>query len=887
MPFAVTLHVSAERLPLAPRSWEPFRIGLPVRRGHLQPDTPLHLRHAEGVSPVQVTVQDRWPDGSVRWILLEGAIPAGSASRPYQVGTDRSESGPYHVEEIGAESRAAGSESRPCQLSVIESAEGWTVATGTATFVVGRGGLFGLRQVSVGEVALPLDRAGLTVTAHDGASVLVQPREVRLVRQGACAALFEFEGRATIGTAPLVVFGELEFFASVSTVRVRVTQRNPRAATHPDGHFDLGSERSLRLRSSEVRLPLEEAPGEVRLDTGDGRTFAGAAVSVHQESSGGERWNHHIHMDATRRVPLSFQGFRATVDGSTTTGRRAEPLLTLERPEFAIVVAAPRFWQNFPMGLAADATGLTLGLFAPLSLGLHELQGGEQKTHEFVLEFRGAPQGSVDAAASLDWVRRPRLLHAAPEYYASTGVIHGLVPKSQSTSPDYERLIDSAIEGPNSFDVKRETVDQYGWRHFGDIWGDHEAVFYQGDDGPLVSHYNNQYDPVQGFAFQFLRSADARWWRQMDELAAHVADIDVYHTDEDKSAYNHGLFWHTAHYIDADTSTHRAYPKRGSGGGGPSGGHLYPSGLMLHAYLTGTRLSRATALELADYVITCDDGALTFMKWLSRAPTGVATASGTEHYHGPGRAAGNSINALLEGLKATGDERYARKIDELLRRVFHPATDIASLNLLDAENKWFYMMYAHSLGKYLDWCVDEGLANLVGPAVPAGPHMARDTYEYARACFLHLMRWAVEHERPYLDKPEELEYPTETWAAQDMRKCDVFLAAARHAETDDERRRYLEKARFFFDYSVQALKGFETRHLCRPVVLLLSFGWRWFGEGDAAAMPPVKPLPARDCGRPTTFVAQKPQFLKRAKLIVAIGGVAAVVLVLLAVMSYW
>ena len=48
----------------------------------------------------------------------------------------------------------------------------------------------------------------------------------------------------------------------------------------------------------------------------------------------------------------------------------------------------------------------------------------------------------------------------------------------------------------------------------------------------------------------------------MHELALHVRDIDVYHTDGDKSAYNHGLFWHTWHYVDVGTSNHRAHPSR-------------------------------------------------------------------------------------------------------------------------------------------------------------------------------------------------------------------------------------------------------------------------------------------------------------------------------------
>ena len=40
----------------------------------------------------------------------------------------------------------------------------------------------------------------------------------------------------------------------------------------------------------------------------------------------------------------------------------------------------------------------------------------------------------------------------------------------------------------------------------------------------------------------------------------------------------------------------------------------------------------------------------------------------------------------------------------------------------------------------------------------------------------------VEHERPYLDHPEQLEYPTETWAAQELRKANVLRWAARYAD---------------------------------------------------------------------------------------------------------
>ena len=52
--------------------------------------------------------------------------------------------------------------------------------------------------------------------------------------------------------------------------------------------------------------------------------------------------------------------------------------------------------------------------------------------------------------------------------------------------------------------------------------------------------------------------------------------------------------------------------------------------------------------------------------------------------------------------------------------------------------------------------------------------------EYAQASLLHYARWMAQHEYPYLEKPERLEFSTETWAARDIRKADVFLAAQHH-----------------------------------------------------------------------------------------------------------
>src|SRR5262249_16704714 len=232
-------------------------------------------------------------------------------------------------------------------------------------------------------------------------------------------------------------------------------------------------------------------------------------------------------------------------------------------------------------------------------------------------------------------------------------------------------------------------------------------------------------------------------------------------------------------------------------------------------------------------------------------------------YHGPGRGSANSLAALLDGHQLTGEPAFRAKAEELIRRVVHPADDVPARNLLDAENRWFYVMFLQSLGKYLQHKI------VLGPLDGA--------YAYGRASLLHYARWMADHEYPYLQKPEILEYPTETWAAQDMRKSEVFWYAWLHAP-DEQRERFRERARFFFDYSVRTLEGMPTRRLCRPVALRLppGFGRGWFGRTPGAGAPAPDAPPA-DFGRPATFEPQKARALRRFKRLAALGAAAGVV----------
>jgi hypothetical protein len=831
------------------RRLEPVTSGIPWPRGALMDASHLVMRDEQGGPvPLQARCLDQWPDRSVRWVLLDWQASVMAKAR-------------FRLE---IDPEAATTAFGPKVTTAERPDGGLDVNTGRARFHLRASGPFPFKSVVVDDIAA-IDAARTRLTVEDGSGAIYEPKadRVELIEAGPLRTVVRFEGDLAHKSArPLGHFVlDIHFFAGSATVRFVLTLHNPRKANHPGGFWNLGNGDSIYLRDASLALALPAGPGDptVRCSAehqAPYRRFE-ADFEIYQDSSGGENWQSSNHVNRNRVVPHSFRGYRLRSGGREESGLRSTPIVSIERDGSALAVAMEHFWQNFPKAIEASGDALTLRLFPRQYADVHELQGGEQKTHVFFVAFR--PDGVTDA--TLDWCRAPLHPRATTAWYCASGAIPYLTPGADDPNTTYLALVDAAIEGEDTFERKREVIDEYGWRHFGDVYGDHEAVFHTGPT-PLVSHYNNQYDNLAGFAYQFLRSGDLRWWNQMDELARHVIDIDIYHTTRDRSAYNNGLFWHTYHYVDADTSTHRSYPRAGKVcGGGPSGGHNYTTGLMLHHFITGDPLSRSAAIGLARWVIDMDDGQKTIFRWLDRGYHGHATASGSPLYHGPGRAPANSVSALLDGHRLTRDPEFLEKTEQLIRRCIHPADDIATRDLLDAENKWFYTMFLQALGRYMDYKEELGALDRM--------------YAYAREGLLRYARWMADHEYPYLEKPEILEYPTETWAAQDMRKSDVFKLAAKHA-SGGERARFLERSEFFFRSSTTTLAGMPTRTLARPVILMLTNGYlHAYFQRHPDVSSPMQAEGHADFGTPEVFVPQKYKAIRKLKALTAVAAVIA------------
>lgn len=799
---------------------QPVTAGLPFPNGVLPSATSIVLTDADGHSrPVQTKSLATWDNGSVRWLLLDFVAKAGPTV--------------FHLRSAAATAIAAAS-----RVVVQTDEREYVINTGLTVFRVGRVNQHPLLQVDQG-LSRALDPATKAIVLTDAKGRAQQPRfeQAVLESEGPVRATIRLDGHF-VGRAACRFIARLCFFAGTGLVRLRFTIHNPRRAKHRGNLWDLGDRGSIYFRDLSVELGLSNSnAAQVHYSADLDQPLREAPFGrfeLYQDSSGGDNWHSRNHINRHGVVPHSFRGFRLCTSGEEWKGFRANPTVRIANQEASIAAAVPEFWQQFPKAIEIENSRLCIRLFPKQFADLFELQGGEQKTHTIWLHF-GRSNTPVDV---LDWVYRPAIVRAPAEWYSRSGSFPNLLPAGSSRDR-FDEYLSPLIAGPNSLITRREVIDEYGWRHFGDLYADHENEHYHGPQ-PLISHYNNQFDSVHGAMLQFVRTGDIRWRDIADPLARHVIDIDIYHTAEDRSAYRGGLFWMTDHYKDAGTATHRTYTRLNnapgrSNGGGPGCEHNFTTGLLEYYYFTGDPLAHTAVIGLADWVVRMDDGRLTLLKWLDSGPTGRASYTGNTSYHGPGRGPGLSINALLDGWLLTRDRNYCSKAEELVRRCCHPNDDVDSLDLLNAELRWSYTIYLAALLRFLRTKEEFNSIDYM--------------YAYIRATVLHYARWMAEREHPYFDQRDRLEFPNETWAAQEFRKANVMRAAASYAD-EPLRSRLLTKGAELANRAWTDLMRFESRHSARASAILMTEGTVDQFFRSQAPEATSRSLPECDFGQP-------------------------------------
>ncbi len=826
-----------ERQGLA-RWHEPVTVGLPLPQGAGRHLEALLLCDQKGEPcPCQSQVLARWCDGSLRWVLLD-----------FQANVGAHESVNYHLHLTTAPTVMA----HTTPLTVHQAADGIQINTGSACFTLSSQVCKPLSSMQLqGRELLAPGGSQIVVTDEAGQEYVLHIAQMHVALGGPLRVVVSMQG--DVRRADGVVLAQhrtrLSFYAGHHLMQMQLTLRNPRAAQHPGGLWDLGDAGSIFLQDVALHLPIAAHTGLRTVwmthPEQSGMTHEAAHLTVYQDSSGGDNWQSSNHVNRFGEVKHTFSGYRVTADGVILEeGKRATPVLALCHEQWGVAATIDKFWQNFPKALEVRHNQLIARLFPPQYNDVHELQGGEQKTHTVSLLFSDTPEHATD----LGWLHARLRPRTTPEWYVQSRVFSYLTPYSHDRLTEGLPIIETAIKGANSFFARREIIDEYGWRHFGEVYADHEAVGHTGAT-PLISHYNNQYDMICGALIHYVRSGDERWVELAQDCAQHVIDIDIYHTASDRPAYNGGLFWHSDHYTDAATATHRTFSRRNvapamsqSYGGGPANEHNYTTGLLYYYYLTGDDAAREAVQGLADWVIHMDDGSQRLLGRLDRRPTGLCSSTVHRDYHGPGRGAGNSINALLDAHLLTQEPSYLAKAEQLIQRCIHPKDNIQAHGFDDVEYRWSYTVFLQVLGKYLALKHDMGTLDYL--------------YSYARASLLHYATWMLQHEVPYTHAFARVKIPTETWPAQDVRKSHVFYLAAQYSVDLGQRRAFEQRAAFFFETCLQDVQTFSTCTLARPLIVLLTNAYvsTYFQRHLAAA--PLLPEQPYDFGHPHVFTPQ-------------------------------
>lgn len=796
------------------RVQEPVTVGIPIPKGVLTEACRLSLvEPIEKTIPLQATSLSTWSDNSIKWLLLDFQIDIKERQ----------------VKELLLQQTEEQSFFPEYGLTIQESETELVVDTGSVSFYIPTDIFRPFSQVIVdGQNFLATKKSATVLTGTDNDEYLPVISTWEWETRGLLRSTLKIAGEFVNGKQEeqLRFIARIFFFAGHPSCRIDFTLWNYGAATHPGGLWDLGDTGSFYFKDfslhfvsdsgNDAKIYLKE-DAEVNEEC-----IKTAHLQIYQDSSGGNNWQSSNHVNCENKVNTTFRGYKVfSNQEEIKKGLRAEPTLIIDNGEQRIGAAIRCFWQNFPKALEAVNQAITIRFFPGQFKDVFELQGGERKTHTCLLTF----QKSTEQKDISGWMHCPLEIRSTPQWYADSCAVPYLTPENRDADEQLLALIGSAIEGKNTFFDRREIIDEYGWRNFGDWYADHEAVGYKGSS-PLISHYNNQYDGIYGVLCQYLKSGNIDWFTLGDQLCHHVRDIDIYHTDLDKPEYNKGLFWHTEHYLDAQTASHRCFSKRHAAyrdlscyGGGPAMSHNYAWGLLYHYFLTGEEASREAVLDLLQFVQhqVISNTTLTHLgiEVLRKSRTAVknlikgrAIVDFDKVYslNGPGRGAGNSLSTLLTAYELSGESNFLHVAENIISICIHPCDNLKKMDMLDVENRWMYTVFLQALGKYLDLTEEDNNANL---------------WDYARDSLLLYGRWMVENEYLYLEEPEKLEYPNETWAAQEIRKSNVLLLAAKYCNDSKMQDTFIEKAYFFWQGCLNQLQAHDTHKLTRPITILL------------------------------------------------------------------
>jgi hypothetical protein len=541
-PIALTVR---EERGVERRHW-PLTVSVPFGRGELRPDTSVTVADGSGARvPVQARPLVSWPDGSVRWLLLDTQIDL-------RAGQEKQ----LRVEAGRAPTAAA-------TVQVSETDDGVRVNTGAVEFSIPRKRFAIIDAVQAKGSKQALSGAlSSTLVAGERTGHAQPPTRITVPEKGPLRARIELRGTYGNSFDYLV---RVEAYAGQPFVRVWHT------------FIDRFQTPYVNIPRLSLELPLAGlAPARYRLGLAGAKPVSGTLD------------------DGVRLLQLDNERYQ--LDGSAAAGQLAG-WIELDGSRGSLGLASRWFWQEYPQSISAHADRLVYNLWAPEAEPA-KTGVGAAKTHEFALWIAAPKALPAGAAAALT---APLLAGVDPAHVARSGALPMALPpqagadsfvaKALAAARRYARR--NADEMWNDCGAvhcdkagrERKRVGAYGmWN-----WGDWNFRNYQDTTKGTDSWGNLEYDTALVLALTYAATGAPDVHEQMVAAARHFVDVDTIHDFPARPEWvgmNH-----------PKNPLHFSFEL-----GGPDLGHTWTEGSLAYYYLTGDERGLDAARGVADYL---------------------------------------------------------------------------------------------------------------------------------------------------------------------------------------------------------------------------------------------------------------------------------------------
>lgn len=599
------------------RRW-PVTMGIPFPQATLSQVEDLRLTRDGEAQPLQTRLQLSWPDGSVKWALLD-------FHGDLQPGDNR-----WALSWSGQGKRPEPE--RP--VIVRETPDGALfIETGDNQWAITPNGTMPLSRATLGDRSVIPDNGLQSSVRVDGEQFELRVGSRPVVEEeGPLRVVVRVEGIAlgSDGSPGFDATARIYAYAGCSWLRIYLTLTNriPQKVVHleeftvslaPDidagvaheharlvsnvdlgngnSHVDelIGDYRSLRVGL--VDMPFPPWPGDDQDGPEQPRKaellchLLPASDGSDEESRPGGSW-------------CNFVPATAVMGDAQTTVR----------------LQCRRFWHQAPKEMALTPKRAELSLYAAWEEPL-EVFRGVAKTHELILDVSGRrPNREQLMAQAVGFEKQPAPQVATPNWMVDSGAFGPVFRYQPETYRWWEYILREALR-THTFNVESDPLMGFHFLNYGDFWR----------TGRGGQWYNNEMDKGYALMLQMIRTGEGNVWEHIEPIIHHQIDVDTIHDDDDEAVIG------AQRYHFAKHGAMR----------GPSLCHEWIDGPLFFGLLSGYKRAEEVALARASH----------FQKAIDRGDHRVKTLT---------RVAGYPLMALSRMYENYHDESYLATCEQIM-----------------------------------------------------------------------------------------------------------------------------------------------------------------------------------------------------------------------------